>query len=111
MSNKILLLGCSGKMGVAVEDVFKNSYSVFGKNTRDFDAQNFEQVRELIYNTLPDIVLNTVAFRGIDPCEKEPEKAFRLNTLYPKWLAELSQEKGFLLVIAQQATLDKEYLI
>jgi dTDP-4-dehydrorhamnose reductase len=42
--------------------------------------------------------LNAVAFLGIDPCEKEPGKAFRLNTLYPKFLAELSKEKDFLLV-------------
>ncbi len=98
MSDKLLLLGSTGKMGLALEEVFKEGYQVMGKNSRDFDAGDFGQVRRLIEESCPDIVLNCVALLGVGPCENEPEKAFRLNTLYPKFLAELSQEKGFLLV-------------
>lgn len=98
MGNKILLLGNTGKMGIALEDVFASGYSVIGKNTRDFDACNFAQVQNLIEEVAPDIVINAVAFLGIDPCEKEPTKAFMLNTLYPKLLAELSNKKNYLLV-------------
>jgi len=97
MRKKVLLLGSTGKMGLALKEAFGDNYSLSGKNSRDFDAANFEQVRKLIEENNPDIVLNTVALLGIDPCEKEPEKAFRLNTLYPKFLAELSNDKGFLL--------------
>lgn len=98
MSEKLLLLGSTGKMGVALRKVFKDDYLIIGKNSSDFDALNLQQVRNLIEQTNPDVVINTVAYMGIDPCEKDPEKAFRLNTLYPKFLAELSNEKGFLLV-------------
>ena len=98
MGNKILLLGNTGKMGVALKDVFEGDYSVIEKHSSDFDALDFTQVQDLIEETTPDIVLNAVAFLGIDPSEKEPEKAFRLNTLYPKLLAELSNQKGFLFV-------------
>jgi len=35
---------------------------------------------------------------GIDPCEVNKDLAFRLNALYPKRLAELSNEKKFFLV-------------
>lgn len=95
---KILLLGSTGKMGTALKKVFGKDYLVISKNSRDFDALNFDQVLNLIKENQPDIVMNTVAFVGIDQCEKEPEKALRLNTLYPKLLAELSNEMGFLLV-------------
>lgn len=98
MDKKILLLGCTGKMGIALNDVFSKEYIVEGKNSKDFDAADFEQVRNLIEKYNPDIVINAVAVLGIDPCEKEPEKAFRLNTLYPKFLAELSNEYNFLLM-------------
>lgn len=98
MGKKILILGHTGKMGVALRNVFEEEYSVIGKNTRDFDALDFEQVHNLIGGNSPDIVINTVAFMGIDPCEKDPEKAFKLNTIYPKFLAELSNEIGFLLL-------------
>lgn len=95
---KILLLGSTGKMGIALSAAFQQGYRVIGKNSRDFDAMDFQQVHSLIEENNPDIVINTVAVLGIEPCEKEPEKAFRLNTLYPKFLAELAKEKGFLLV-------------
>ncbi len=98
MSKKLLLLGSTGKMGVALRKEFKDDYLIIGKSSRDFDALNFQQVRNLIEQTSPDIVINTVAYLGIDPCEKDPEQAFRLNTLYPKLLAELSNEKQFLLL-------------
>jgi dTDP-4-dehydrorhamnose reductase len=98
MGKKILLLGNTGKMGIALEDVFACDYSVIGKNTTDFDACDFAQVQNLIEEVAPDIVINAVAFLGIDPCEREPTKAFMLNTLYPKLLAELSNKKKYLLI-------------
>lgn len=98
MNKKILLLGHTGKMGIAVQNIFSDDYSVVGKNSGDFDVADFSQTVNLIEENKPDIVINTVAFIGIDPCEKYPEKAFRLNALYPKLLAEFSNEKKFLLV-------------
>lgn len=98
MNKKILLLGSTGKMGVALKNVLERDYLIIGKNTNDFDAFNFQQVRGLIEQNRPDIVINTIAYLGIEPCEKEPEKALALNTLYPKFLAEISNELGFLLV-------------
>jgi len=98
VGNKILLLGNTGKMGTALEDVFTGDFSIIGKNTRDFDACDLAQVQALIEEVAPDIVINAVAFLGIDPCEKEPAKAFTLNTLYPKLLAELSNKKSYLLI-------------
>lgn len=98
MAKKILLLGSTGKMGVALQNELNRGYSIIGKNSTDFEALDFTQVRNLIAQERPDIVINTVAFLGIDPCEKEPEKAFRLNALYPKLLAELSNEFVFLLI-------------
>lgn len=98
MDKKILLLGSTGKMGTALKVFLKGSCQIISKNSRDFDAMSLDQVKSLIEANKPEIVINTVAFLGIDPCEHEPEKAFRLNTLYPKLLSELSRDKGFLLV-------------
>ncbi|MFH0826611.1 MAG: NAD(P)-dependent oxidoreductase [Candidatus Omnitrophota bacterium] len=98
MKNKVLLLGSTGKMGTALMRVFQDDYPIIGKNSRDFDATDLAQVARLIEESQPKVVLNTVAFLGIDPCEQDPMRAFKINTLYPKYLAELSKEKGFLLV-------------
>lgn len=98
MLPKILLLGSTGKMGTALREVFSDGYTVVGTSSAGFDASDFPLLRELIDEHEPDIVINTIALLGIDVCEREPQKAFCLNTLYPKYLAELSDEKGFLLV-------------
>ena len=98
MGNRVLLLGNTGKMGSALEEVFASDYSIIGKNTNDFDACNLAQVEKLIEEIEADIVINSVAFLGIDPCEKEPTKAFMINTLYPKLLAQLSNKMSYLLV-------------
>ena len=109
MGKKVLLLGKSGKVGTAVAEIFREGYEVIGKNSQDFDALNFDQVRALVEEVNPDIVINTVAYLGIDPCDKDPQGAFMLNTLYPKVLAEQSKEQGFLLVhFSTDAVFDDE---
>ncbi len=98
LDKRILLLGHSGKMGTALRETFSDCPDLVCRNSSDFDASDFDQVGTLIEEVQPDIVINTVAFLGIDPCEAEPEKAFRLNILYPRTLAELSRDKGFILI-------------
>ena len=82
-------------MGTALSSIFEN-YDLVCKNSKDFDACDFDSVRELVNEVKPDILINTVALVGIDPSEDNPEKAYQLNTLYPGLLANLSKELGFL---------------
>lgn len=100
MAEKLLILGCTGKMGTAVERVFGegDSYETVSLCSRHFDAAYADSVRKVIEDYEPDIVVNTVAYLGIDPCEKDPAAAFALNVIYPKLLSELSNERGFTLV-------------
>ncbi len=94
---KILVLGAAGKMGTAVRSVFFDGYTIEARSSHDFDAGDLDSVRWTVAQAKPDIVINCVAFLGIDPCEKDPVRAEQLNALYPKCLAELSNEQDFLL--------------
>jgi len=85
-------------MGLALEEILKEDYIIIGKNSGDFDATNFNETENMIKQIEPEILINTVAFLGIDRCEKNPTKALKLNTLYPKLLAKLSKERNFLLL-------------
>ncbi len=95
---KILLLGDRGKMGTALDMVFSKEYTIIGKNTDNLNAFDLNGVCNVIEEIVPDIVINTIAFVGIDACDREPQKAFILNSLLPKVLAELSMDKGFVLI-------------
>lgn len=95
---KVLLLGHTGKLGSALCKALSSDYRIIGKNSSDFEAANFEQVTELIYESQPDIIINSVAFMGIDACELHPGKAQLINTLLPGHLAKLAAKLGITLV-------------
>ena len=98
MSKNVLLLGDRGKMGLALRRAFEDAYTVTGKNTSHFDAARPTSLEGALSEQPWDIVINTVAFMGIDACEDQPDKALRVNALFPRWLAEQSVAQGFLLV-------------
>ena len=95
---KLLLLGHTGKMGTAISQVFAEHYEVIGKNSTDFDALDRQQLEQLLEATKPDILINTIAFLGIDLCEEDQERALKLNTMLPRDLANLSERLGFILI-------------
>jgi len=99
MNNRVLLLGHTGKLGLALNEAFGgDAYTVVGKNSKDFDASQLNAVQDLVKEVNPALVLNAVGFVGVDPCESDPHSAFQINTIYPKLLAELSNELGYTLV-------------
>lgn len=98
MGRRILLLGHTGKMGLALHKTFQQAGEIIGRNSTDLDAANPVAVRELVTHCRPDVVLNTIAFMGVDACEKEPATAQRINSLLPRQLAQLSADHGFTLI-------------
>jgi dTDP-4-dehydrorhamnose reductase len=86
--DKVLILGHTGKMGTALMKVLAEDFEVVGKNSKDFDANNFSQTRDLIQSVRPYCVINTIAFMGIDESWYNPRQAYKTNVLMPRFLAE-----------------------
>lgn len=95
---KLLILGHTGKMGTALQKAYADHHEILTANTAQFDAAQPEQVQAMVEKVRPDLLINAVAHIGIDLCEREPLRAFQVNTLFPKQLAELSRQQGFTLV-------------
>jgi len=98
MQKRVLLLGNTGKLGSALADALSGPFVLHCANSETFDALHFASVERLVEAVAPDVVVNTVAMVGIDPCEAQPERAFLLNTLYPARLARLCASRGCVLV-------------
>jgi dTDP-4-dehydrorhamnose reductase len=98
IKKSILILGASGKMGIALSNVLASHFTLILKNSAHFDANNKTDVALLLQQTKPDYVINCVALLGIDYCEQNPNNALSLNSLYPKQLAELSNQLNFTLI-------------
>ncbi|MES9898643.1 MAG: NAD(P)-dependent oxidoreductase [Sedimenticola sp.] len=95
---KVLILGHTGKMGLALCDAFADDYEVVGLNSSDFNAINANSLLTHIKAHSPDIVINTAAALGIDVCEQNPLSAFQVNTAFPRFLAEISNQHNFQLI-------------
>jgi dTDP-4-dehydrorhamnose reductase len=98
MRGKVLLLGDTGKVGTAVQAALGPRATIIGCSTRNLDASDLVAVEKMIDDVRPDFVINGIAYMGVDPCEKAPEMAFRMNTMMPRLLAQKSDQLGYTLV-------------
>jgi dTDP-4-dehydrorhamnose reductase len=57
------------------------------------DIERSETVETQIKDFCPDIVINTAAFHNVPACEKEFDKAFRINCIAVKRIADLCRER------------------
>ncbi len=87
MAKRVLLFGYTGKLGRALHKALADDFEVTGKNTSDFDAMDFASADKLIDEIQPEIIINPVAYLGIDACEQNPYPASVINTLFPQHLA------------------------
>ncbi|MBF0143361.1 MAG: NAD(P)-dependent oxidoreductase [Magnetococcales bacterium] len=98
MGKKILLLGHTGKLGGALRSALADRWEVIGRNSRDGDASEATALAAMVDAVAPDWILNTIAFMGLDACERDPHRAFRVNALLPRELALLAARKGIGLI-------------
>lgn len=98
MKTRILLLGSTGKMGLALSKLCPDGFSLTGLSSRDFDAADPDSLLPHLERLRPDVILNAVGYLGIDPCEQAPAAAFAVNTVFPYRLAQMANDLHALLV-------------
>lgn len=97
--DRALVLGDTGKLGRALKEAFSSAFEVQGHNRETgLDLDDFAGVARKLREVRPNLVANAVVFSGLDACEKDPDRAFRINALFPRHLARLSGELGFRLI-------------
>jgi dTDP-4-dehydrorhamnose reductase len=91
----VLVFGSNGMLG----DYFCNmleqkEYEVIrnDKASGGIDITDEQQVRDLVFETNPEYVVNCAAFTNVDLAEKEKELAFSVNAKAPKYMAKISKE-------------------
>ncbi len=87
-------------MGTAIREVFAD-HELICKGRDDFDAHFFDVancIEGIIDQIKPEVLINTVAYMGIDLCEINPDMAMNINALFPGKLAKLSNKYDFTFV-------------
>jgi dTDP-4-dehydrorhamnose reductase len=90
MSKRILITGASGQLGNSVLNHFYGKYELLATDINNinnlnipisvFDITNFKQIKNVLKNFNPDVIINLAAFTDVDGCELNPERAHIINT-------------------------------
>lgn len=86
---RILVIGAMGMLGTDLcAQLEASGYSVLRSSRREevggdvtLDILDFETTRATLQKQLPDMVIHTAAYTNVDGCERDPDRAFRVNAL------------------------------
>jgi len=96
---KIVVLGSKGMLGSALELRLKGSeHTVVCLSRKQLDLTDREKV--LVHKSLraADVIVNCAAFTEVDKCEDDYFKALEVNGCVPRYISEVCDEVGSLMV-------------
>lgn len=93
----VVVIGATGQLGADCVEAFAGE-RVVGLSHAEIEIDEEGSLRRVLPALAPDVVVNTAAFHDVPACEREPERAYRLNALAPRRLAHLCRELGARLV-------------
>ncbi len=104
---RILLTGANGLLGQALIWRLKGNSTLLatgvepepelspdGWEYRTLDITSATQAKELVYEFLPDFIVNAASYTNVDGCEKEKELCWRVNVKGVEILARLARRKN-----------------
>jgi dTDP-4-dehydrorhamnose reductase len=95
---RVLIFGSAGQVGSELQRSFRDAGEVFACDRETVDLTVPEQLRKIVREMKPDVILNAAAYTAVDRAESEPEIAMSVNAGVPRLLAEEAQRTGALLV-------------
>ena len=95
---RILLTGCSGQVGYELERSLQALGEVVAVDRARMDLSNVDQVRGVLREVKPALIVNPAAYTAVDKAESEPEQARRVNALAPALMAEEARRLGAAMV-------------
>ena len=116
---RVLVTGASGLLGLNFCNFYCRKYDVVGiSNKTQLFSPPFSMISrdllhedpgDLLTDLSPDIVLHCAAMANIDQCQKYPEDAAAINSVYPGRLAAEARKRGMKFVhISTDAVFDGE---
>lgn len=94
LGNELQKIVSTGKAEIgAVSEEIKNA-EVFAMDVDILDITNLEQVKKVLNEVKPDVVINCAAATNVDGCEANQDLDFKINSLGPRNLAMVAEELG-----------------
>jgi dTDP-4-dehydrorhamnose reductase len=93
----VVVIGATGALGSDCVKAFAAD-GVVGFGHDDLDITVPAAIGAMLDRHAPRLVVNTAAFHNVPRCEVEPDAAYRVNAIAPRWLAQECQKRGARLV-------------
>lgn len=105
MFKRILLTGVNGQVGHALNAALsqaltadKLTATLVTLDRTKLDLTNESQIRQVVQEIKPDLIINPAAYTAVDKAESEPELAYAINAAAPRILAEEAAAIGASLI-------------
>ena len=101
---KILVTGCNGQLGRAIQKEYAGEVEFVLTDVVDsdgivsLDITNIDQVMTLVRDTRPEVIINCAAHTNVDKCEEQWDLAYKINAIGPRNLSIAATETGAKLV-------------
>ncbi|MDP3843863.1 MAG: dTDP-4-dehydrorhamnose reductase [Oxalobacteraceae bacterium] len=91
---RILLTGKTGQVGYELERSLQGLGEIIALDRSQMDLANLDQVRDVIRQIKPNLIINPAAYTAVDKAESEPDLAMRINGEAPGVMAEEAKKLG-----------------
>ena len=105
---RVVIIGAEGQLGSDLVRAFQGE-DIVPLSENDVDIVNINKLKEIISSESPDLVINTAAFSNVPQCEREPDRALRVNAIGARNVAIVTGEiKSLHLYISTDYVFDGE---
>jgi dTDP-4-dehydrorhamnose reductase len=95
---KILLTGKTGQVGRELSVLLPRFGDVFAPNRQELDLAKPDEIRKLVRNIRPQLIVNAAAYTAVDQAESDQAMAQAINGYAPQVIAEEGKRIGACLV-------------
>ncbi len=94
---RTLVIGANGQLGQELQRVYADD-DLIPLTHADLDVADEKHCEAALNRHAPDLILNTAAYHRVDECEDFPAKAYEVNALGVRHLAQWAKARGAVLV-------------
>jgi len=94
----ILVTGVSGQVGYELARTLQGLGNVVALDRSRLDLSNLEQIRAVVRDVRPALIVNPAAYTAVDKAEQESDLAMRINGEAPGVLADEAKKLGAALI-------------